>query len=84
MGLVCSSSSNQDDPTFNTCVCDNSKYSLAAYADYLVGKEQCSNGQPQKIEIIGGINPNGGEANSCYQWVNKPVDLCTGDLICVV
>jgi hypothetical protein len=76
-GLICSSVTNQNDPTYNSCICDASKHVLANYTDFTTGKERCLNNIPQQVKLIG--TSSGVPANDCYEWINKQTNACTGD-----
>ena len=80
LGLICGNDIglSSNDINWNKCVCNNNLYILANFSD--IGDKRCSNNKVQKVEIIGGINPIGGDINSCYQWIDDVV--CSDANIC--
>lgn len=83
LGLICSPTSNQNDPTFNQCVCNANAFDLATYEDFINGAQQCDGNTPKEVKRIGSlIHPQGAQYN-CYEWKDKSAQ-CAEDEICRV
>lgn len=86
LGLICGKDAglSSSDSSYNSCICDSSKYDLATYEQFQNQDMRCGGidgNLPQEVQRIGGINPQGGESAGCYEWVDFG-EQCGGEFVC--